>query len=378
MTDHRQGLELRSLITAQGELRLSLEPVSVPALQPDEVLLELQAAPINPSDLGLLVGPADIAAAVAQGEGAERTLTAPIPPPLLQYVAARLDQSMPVGNEGAGKVVDAGASPQAQALVGKTVSAWGGGMYARYRVVKLDACLPLPDGATAADGASAFVNPLTALGMVETLRAEGHTGLVHTAAASNLGQMLNRICLADGVPLVNIVRSPEQAAILRGEGAAHVCDSSAAAFAEDLVAAMKATGATLAFDAIGGGRLASDILSAMETVASAGAAYSRYGSSSRKQVYIYGSLDLGPTTLTRSFGLSWNVGGWLLTYFLQRAGRDTRARLQARVTSELKTTFASRYTRTVSLAQALEPDTFRAYLRRATGEKYLIDPSLEP
>ena len=166
---------------------------------------------------------------------------------------------------------------------------------------------------------------------------------MHTAAASNLGQMLNRICLADGVPLVNIVRSPEQAAILRGEGAAHVCDSSAAGFADDLVAALKATGATLAFDAIGGGRLASDILSAMETVASTGAAYSRYGSSSRKQVYIYGSLDLGPTTLTRSFGLSWNVGGWLLTYFLQRAGRDTRARLQARVTSELKTTFASRY-----------------------------------
>ena len=378
MTDHRQGLELRSLITAQGELRLSLEPVPVPALQPDEVLLELQAAPINPSDLGLLVGPADVAAAVAQGEGAQRTLTAPIPPQLLKYVAARLDQSMPVGNEGAGRVVDAGASPQAQALVGRTVSAWGGGMYARYRVVKLDACLPLPDDASAADGASAFVNPLTALGMVETLRAEGHTGLVHTAAASNLGQMLNRICLADGVPLVNIVRSPEQAAILRGEGAAHVCDSSAAGFADDLVAALKATGATLAFDAIGGGRLASDILSAMETVASAGVPYSRYGSSSRKQVYIYGSLDLGPTTLTRSFGLSWNVGGWLLTSFLQRVGRDTRARLQARVTSELKTTFASRYTRTVSLAQALEPDTFRAYLRRATGEKYLIDPSLEP
>ena len=376
MIDH-QGLELRSLITPEGELRLSLEPVTHGALKPEQVLVALQAAPINPSDLGLLVGPADVAAAVQHGEGEDRSLVAPVPPPLLTRVTARLGQSLPVGNEGAGKVVEAGDSPKAQALLGRTVAVIGGGMYARYRQIHADACLPLPEGASAADGASAYVNPLTALGMVETMRAESHTALVHTAAASNLGRMLNRVCLADGVGLVCIVRSPDQAAILRGEGAVHVCDSSTPDFTDHLVEALKATGATLAFDAIGGGRLASDILQAMETVASAGAAYSRYGSSSPKQVYIYGALDLGPTTLSRSFGLSWDVGGWLLTPFLERAGPETRARLQGRVMAELKTTFASRYTRTISLSQALERDVFWAYLRRATGEKYLIDPSLD-
>ncbi len=375
MTD-RQGLELRSLITPEGELQLSLEPMRYGELKPEQVLVEVQASPINPSDLGLLVGPADVAAAVQQGEGPARRLTAPIPSHLRKHVAARSGQSLAVGNEGAGRVIEAGASPKAQALLGKTVTVIGGGMYAQYRTIHADACMPLPDGATAADGASAFVNPLTALCMVETMRKEGHTALVHTAAASNLGQMLNRVCVADGIGLVSIVRSAEQAAILHGQGAVHVCDSSAPDFSERLVEALKATGATLAFDAIGGGRLASDILQSMETVASAGAAYSRYGSSSPKQVYIYGALDLGPTTLTRSFGLSWDVGGWLLTPFLEKAGAETRARLQARVMAELKTTFASRYTRTISMSQVLERDVFMAYLRRATGEKYLIDPSL--
>ena len=373
----RGNLELRSLITAGGELRLSLEPAAPSELKPDEVRVQVRAAPINPSDLGLLVGPADVSAAVAHGEGSARVLTAPVPPALMRLVAARVDQSMPLGNEGAGVVVEAGSSADAQALLGRRVAALSGRMYARHSTAKAASCLPLPNDADFADGASAFVNPLTALAMVETMRAEGHTGLVHTAAASNLGRMLNRVCLADGVPLVSIVRSPAQAAILREEGAAQVCDSSAGSFRDDLVEALRATGATLAFDAIGGGRLAGDILSAMEAVASAGAAYSRYGSDSRKHVYIYGGLDVGPTLLSRSFGLSWGVGGWLLTPFLQRAGAETRARMQARVMAELKTTFASRYTATLSLAQALEPDVFQAYMRRATGEKYLIDPGLD-
>ena len=371
------NLQLQSLITSQGELKLSLVAAPAPKPQADEVLVEIQAAPINPSDLGLLVGAADVTAAVMQGAGAERTLTAPVPRGLMPYMQARLDQAFPVGNEGAGRVVEAGGSSAAQALVGRRVSVRSGSTYARYTLVRAADCFVLPDDATAADGASAFVNPLTALGMVETMRMEGHTGLVHTAAASNLGQMLNRICRSDGVPLVNIVRSSAQTAMLKEAGAVHVCDSSAPTFKTDLAAALKATGATLAFDAVGGGRLASDILQAMETVASAGAAYSRYGSSSRKQVYVYGALDLGPTELTRSFGLSWSVGGWLLTSFLERTGLEVRERLQARVAAELKTTFASHYTRTLSLSQALERDIFWAYLRRATGEKYLIDPSLE-
>ena len=369
------NLELRSLISSGGELKLSLTRTAAPSPGPDEVLVEVQAAPINPSDLGLLVGAADVSTAVVRGDGAERTLTAQVPPAAMPYVQARLDQSFSVGNEGAGRVVEAGASPGAQALMGRLVAVRSGATYARYVRVRAADCFPLPEGATAADGASAFVNPMTALALVETMRAEGHAALAHTAAASNLGQMLNRICLADGVGLVNIVRGPTQAAMLRAQGAVHVCDSSQADFMDALVAALRATGATIGFDAVGGGRLASDLLQAMETVASAGQAYSRYGSSSRKQVYIYGALDLGPTVLTRSFGLSWNLGGWLLTNFLQAATPEVRARMQARVAAELKTTFASHYTRTLSLAEALDRDTFWAYLRRATGEKYLIDPS---
>jgi NADPH:quinone reductase-like Zn-dependent oxidoreductase len=372
-----EGLELRSLITRNGELRLSLVAVPIPEPANDEVVVEIQAAPINPSDLALLTGTADIATATAQGEGPDRVLTARVPHQLLAYVKGRLDQSLPVGNEGAGRVVRTGGSPAARALMGRTVAVLGGATYARYRSAKASTVMALPEGATAADGASAFVNPLTALGMVETMRAEGHTALVHTAAASNLGQMLNRICLADGVGLVNIVRRPDQAALLKDAGAAWVCDSSADGFREHLVEALRATGATLAFDAIGGGRLANDIIAAMEAVASTGMEYNRYGSAVRKQVYIYGALDLGPTELTRNYGFAWGVDGWLLTYFLARASEETRARMRARVLAELKTTFASRYTRTISLAEALDPEILRAYARKSTGEKYLIDPSLD-
>jgi len=373
-----EGLELRSLIDSDGVLTLSLVSTPYPEPGPDEVVVEVLATPINPSDLGLLTGAADLSTATAHGEGTGAVLTARVPPERLPAMAGRLGQSLPVGNEGAGTVTAAGASPEAQALLGKTVAILGGAMYARFRKLPAKDCLVLPDDATAEEGASCFVNPLTALGFVETMRAEGHSAIVHTAAASNLGQMLNRICLADGVGLVNIVRSPAQAEILKTSGASYVCDSSAASFKADLRTALKATGATLVFDAIGGGRLVSDILSSMEIVANAsGSSYSRYGSSTFKQAYIYGALDLGPTELVRSFGFSWSVGGWLLTPFLQTAGPEVAARLRQRVVSELKTTFASRYAKTIPLTGVLDPDTLRLFSRRATGEKFLINPSLD-
>lgn len=373
MTDAFEGLEIRSLVTEEGDLRLSLESVALAEPQADEVIVEVQAAPINPSDLGLLLGPADVATMRAGGTAERPVLTLTIPERRLGVVRARMGESMPVGNEGAGVVVRAGAD--VADMLGKTVGMLGGAMYTQYRKLRARDCVVLPKGASAADGASLFVNPLTALAFTETMKAEGHSGLVHTAAASNLGQMLNRICLADGIPLVNIVRRDEQAAILREIGAEWIVDSSAPDFEEKLVEALAATGATLGFDAIGGGKLTSQILHAMELVASRGAAYSRYGSSSPKQVYIYGMLDTGPTILDRNFGLSWDVGGWLLTPFMAKAGPEVVGRMRQRVLDELKTTFASHYTRTIGLAEALQPDVVQAYQGKATGEKYLIDPS---
>lgn len=367
-----KGLQLRSIIKSSGELELSLAEVAVAPPTGDEVLVRIEGSPLNPSDLGLLLGPADISTLKTAGG----VTTAKVPDPFLKAMKARLDESMPVGNEGAGVVIAAGPDPAAQALVGKMVALLGGAMYAQYRTVKAGDVLPLPAGASAADGASCFVNPLTALGMTETMRAEGHTALVHTAAASNLGQMLNRICIKDGIQLVNIVRSAEQAKILADIGAKHIVDSSSASFQDELTAALIETNATIAFDAIGGGKLASQILSAMEAAAnSRGGAYSRYGSSVFKQVYIYGSLDTRPTELARNFGLSWSVGGWLLTPFLAKLGAEGVARLRQRVADELKTTFASHYTAEISLAEALQPEVIAAYNRKTTGEKYLINPS---
>ncbi|MBX8686708.1 NADH oxidase [Mycobacterium sp. 20091114027_K0903767] len=372
----KTGLELRSLVTPDGTLELSLHDVEIPAPGPDEVVVRVEASPINPSDLGLLIpAAADIAAATVTGTPERPVVTASLREGALAGMAARIGASLPVGNEGAGTVVAAGESPSAQALLGKTVGIAGGGMYAQYRVVNAAACLVLPDGATAKEGASSFVNPLTALGMLETMRREGHSALVHTAAASNLGQMLVKACLADGVPLVNIVRKAEQEEILRGLGATHVCNSASPSFETDLVEALKATSATLAFDATGGGTLASQILNGMEQAANATATqYSRYGSAVHKQVYIYGSLDTSPTVLTRNFGMAWGVGGWLLTPFLAGAGPETIARLRARVAAELTTTFASNYTQEVSLPGLLKPEAFHSYLKKATGEKYLVTP----
>ena len=374
-TEIYSGLQLRSLVKTGGTLELSLVTVETPAPGPDEITIRVEAAPINPSDLGLLVGAADMSSATSSGSGAGAAVTAPIPERLMRAMAGRLDASMPVGNEGAGTVIAAGSSDAAQALMGKVVAAVGGAMYSQYRTLRAADVLVLPEGTSAAEGASCFVNPLTALGMVETMRREGHTALVHTAAASNLGQMLNKICLKDGIALVNIVRNPAQAELLRGIGANYVCDSSAPTFMTDLTKALAETGATIAFDAIGGGKLAGQILTCMEAAINQSAKeYSRYGSSVHKQVYIYGGLDMAPTEINRSFGMIWGVGGWLLFPFLQKIGREDAQRLRERVVAELKTTFASHYTETISLIEALDLEVIARYNKRATGEKYLINP----
>ena len=370
------GLQLRSLIAKSGELELSLAKVELPEPGPDQVLVKVEATPINPSDLGLLLGPADMATAKSTGSGEGVKVTAKVPATSLPFLAARLDEAMPVGNEGAGTVIKAGSSEAAQALKGKSVSMVGGGMYAQYRLLKATDCQPLPAGTSTAEGASWFVNPLTALGMTETMKRENHTALVHTTAASNLGQMLNKICLEDGIGLVNIVRSAAQAKILKDIGARHIVDSSAASFQDDLVQALVETGATIAFDAIGGGKLASQILTAMEIALNKTAKeYSRYGSTTHKQVYVYGSLNTGAVELTRNYGMAWGVGGWLLTPFLQKIGRQGQGPLRERVVNSLKTTFASHYTRTISLPEALDLANIAVYNKRATGEKYLINPN---
>ena len=372
----RDGLQLRSIVKDSGELELSLVRVGTPEPAADEVVVRVEATPINPSDIGLLFGAADLSTLAVRGSGEGTVATARIPDGAMKAMAGRLGQSMPVGNEGAGTVIAAGSSAAAQALHGKTVAVLGGAMYSQYRTVKVELCLPLPAGTSAAEGASCFVNPLTALGMTETMRREGHKALVHTAAASNLGQMLNRICLADGIGLVNVVRKAEQEALLREQGAVHVVSTGSARFVEELTDALVATGATLGFDAIGGGRLAGQILGAMEAALNRTAKeYSRYGSTTHKQVYIYGGLDTGPTELVRNFGMTWGIGGWLLFPFLQRIGADAAQALKGRVARELKTTFASHYTRTVSLAGALQADAIADYGRRATASKVLIDPS---
>jgi NADPH:quinone reductase-like Zn-dependent oxidoreductase len=371
----KTGLQLRSLIKNSGELELSLASVPIPEPAADEVVVRIEASPINPSDLGLLTGAADMTTATASGTRDAPVVTAKVPQAAMKAMVGRLDQSMPVGNEGAGVVIRTGSSEAAKALMGKTVAVIGGAMYTQYRCLKAAECMPLPPGTTPAEGASWFVNPLTALGMTETMRREGHKALVHTAAASNLGQMLNKICLTDGIGLVNIVRSPQQVHILRQIGAKHIVDSSATTFMDDLTKALVETGATLAFDAIGGGKLAGQILTCMEVAANKTAkAYSRYGSSMHKQVYIYGGLDPGPIELNRAFGMAWGVGGWLLASFLQKIGADGM-KLRQRVVAELKTTFASHYTQVISLQEALQLSNIAAYNKRATGEKYLINPN---
>jgi NADPH:quinone reductase len=376
MTSTSMGLQLRSTVKKDGIVEITLASVPTPEPKPEEVVVRIDASPINPSDQGLLFGGADLTTVRASGPADNPVVTASIAPAGMKALAGRLDQSLPVGNEAAGVVVQAGASPAAQALMGKTVAILGGAMYAQYRCIKAVQCLVLPPGTTPAEGADCFVNPLTALGMVETMRREGHTALVHTAAASNLGQMLNRICMKDDVALVNIVRKPEHVELLKKLGARYVCNSSSPTFMDDLIEALAASGATVAFDAIGGGRQAGQILTAMEAALNRNAKeYSRYGSTTHKQVYIYGGLDRGPTEFNRSFGMAWGMGGWLLTAFLLKIGFEAAQKLRQRVAAEINTTFAGSYTKEVSLAEALRLEEIAIYSRQATGQKYLINPN---
>ena len=358
-----------SLVTEDGQVQVSLQTVPMPQPRDGQVLVRVEAAPLNPSDIAVLLS----GAAMDQARRTDAGLVAPLPPGAQSMLTARVGQPTIVGNEGSGVVVATGAG--AEHLAGQTVGFLGGGAYAEYRVIPAMMCLPLPEGTDPRDGASCFVNPLTALGMVETMRREGHTALVHTAAASNLGQMLVRICLEDGIGLVNVVRRPEQADLLRGLGAEHVVVSSADTYRQDLAAAVTATGATLGFDAIGGGKGASEILMAMETALIAnGAPATGYGTSVHKQVYVYGGLDVGPIVLNRRFGFTWGVGGWLLTPFLTTLAMEDHARLRGRVVAGLTTTFASSYSDEVSLEGLLDPSTAQAYARQATGSKYLVRP----
>jgi NADPH2:quinone reductase len=372
----KTALQLRSIIKQNGELELSLVSMPIPTPAPNEVLVRIEASPINPSDIGLLFGAADMRTATLTNTADGPVVTAQVPDKAMKSMATRVDVSMPVGNEGAGTVVGAGASAAAQQLLGKMVAMLGGAMYSQYRCVPVEQCMLLPDGTTAAEGASSFVNPLTALGMVETMRREGHKALVHTAAASNLGQMLNRICLKDHIGLVNIVRKQEQVDLLKAAGAQYICNSESETFMQDLTDALVATGATIAFDAIGGGKLAGQILSCMEAAANRNSKeYSRYGSTTFKQVYIYGGLDMRPTEIVRDFGFTWSMGGWLLFPFLQKTDPAIVQKLKQRVAAELKTTFASHYTKEISLLEMLQPDVIAAYGKRTTGEKYLLNPA---
>ena len=365
--------ELRTTITSAGKLELSIISVPVPEPKDGEVLIRVEAAPINPSDLGLLLGPADISTMSITGTGDDAVVSMDVPEAMMAAVAARVDKPLPAGNEGGGVVIAAG--PGAEGMVGKTIGVAGGSMYSQYRCLPAASCLVMNEGTTPAEGASCFVNPLTALGMVETMKMESHTALVHTAAASNLGQMLVKICLADGVPLVNIVRKKQQVEQLKALGAVHVCNSSELTFKEDLVDALVATGATIAFDATGGGKLASELLAAMEIAANKSSdGHSIYGSTTYKQVYVYGGLDRSATILNRAFGMSWGLGGWLLTPFIGKIGMEKFGALRQRVSNEIKTTFYSHYTREISLADVLSADAINAYSKQATGEKFLIKP----
>ena len=369
------NIELTSTISDNNKLELALREIEIPQPGENQVVIRVEAAPINPSDLGVMFSVADMTTAQQSGSADRPVISADVPAKFMGAVKKRIGKSIPVGNEGAGTVVAAGSSAAAQSLMGKTVAFIGGGSYRKYLCANVQSCLELEPGTTAVEAASSFVNPLTALTMVETMRAEGHKAIVHAAAASNLGQMLNRICIADGIDLVNIVRKPEQEALLRDLGAKYVVNSSSDSFMADLTQALIDTGATIAFDPIGGGRLASDILSCMEAAVSRNMTeYSVYGSDIYKQVYIYGGLDRGPITLNRTFGFAWGVNGFLLFNALGKLGKDTAAAMRKRIAAEIKTTFASHYTHEVSLAGALQLDALSVYGKQATGEKFLIKP----
>lgn len=373
MTD--KNIQLVSTISDDNKLTLSLKDIEMPQPSADEVVVRIEAAPLNPSDFGVMFSAADMSTAVQSGTKQDPIVTADVPAKFMPALKTRVNKDTPVGNEGAGTVVAAGSSPAAQALMGKMVAVIGGGTYRQYHCVNVKSCLELKEGTTAKEGASSFVNPLTALAMVETMRAEGHKAIIHAAAASSLGQMLNRICMADGIDLINIVRKEEQEKLLRDMGAKYVVNSSSDTFIADLTAAIVETGATISFDPIGGGQLSSDILNCMEAAITADVEeYNVYGSSTFKQAYIYGALNRGPITLNRNFGFAWGVNGFLLFNALAKLGTETVMSMRERVAEEITTTFASSYTHEVTLQEALQLQSIAAYGKQATGEKYLITP----
>ena len=369
--------QIRSIVTSEGNIEISIVKVDKPIPADDEVLIEVHAAPINPSDIGLLLTFAgDLSNINISESGDDLVASIKIHPGLMASMKPRLDKSLAVGNEGAGIVVDAGKN--VKELIGKTVGLAGGSMYSQYICVPAINCLVMEEGTTPKEAASSFVNPLTALSFIETMKMENHSAIVHTAAASNLGQMLVKICKDDGIPLVNIVRKQEQVDILKNIGAEYVCNTSDPDFMKTLVKAVVETGATLGFDATGGGNngeLPGQILSAMEIAANKNSKeYSRYGSETYKQVYIYGGLDQSPSILKRSYGMSWGLGGWLLTPMLGKIGMDKFQIMRKRIAKEIKTTFASTYIQEISLEEMLRPEIINSYAKHKTGNKYLVNP----
>ena len=378
MSEAKTNLQICSTLKKDAQIEISLEKAPVPTPAADEVLIRVEGAPINPADVGVMFTVGDPKNARPSGSPDRPAVSLAVPEMIVNYLSDRVDNALPMGMEGAGVVVEAGASAEARALVGRTVASFAGEMYTQNRAVKVSDCIVLPEGTTPAEAASCFVNPLTALGMVETIRREGHKALVHTAAASNLGQMLQKICLADGIPLVNVVRRKEQEELLRGIGARHVVNSTEPSFVPDLIGALAETGATVCFDAVGGGPLADQILMCMEQAArQSHPTRGTYGTSVHKQVYLYGALEFSPTVLNRRYGMAWGVGAWLLFPFLDRIGKAGEQKLRDRIAAEIKTTFASTYAKEISLTEALDPENMVAYANKSTGGKYLINPSRE-
>lgn len=368
------GERILSTLGKDGTITVELAPLSLPAPTGSAVVVQVEAAPVNPSDTALMFAAAD----VANARFSDGRIVANVPDPIVRAMEARHALPLQVGNECAGTVVAAGEHPAAQALIGKKVACTTGTGFATHTVADAAMVMALDEGITAEQGASSFVNPMTALGFVETMKREGFTGIVHTAAASNLGQMLVKICAADGIPLVNIVRSEQQVALLRDLGAQQVLNAAVPDFASQLADAISETGAMMAFDPIRGGTLANQIIVAMERAAkraNADAPFTIYGSNIPKRLYVYGVLDFAPLMLSPGTDFAWQMGGWLLPNFLQSAGTDVMGRMRTRIQAELTTTFSSHYTARIGLAELLKPGVVKDYIAARTGQKYLLRPN---